>query len=201
MVVLIGLRTLNMYWSPYGICRLLEWCRRSLPHPCRISWECKEVAVHSPLNASSERTILNFSRISRTWQLWRYKMQQVGGETARYFVIFNNFFTPASRPWTISDCWAFFAEAMLVEDVIRPPRSIVNVRLWNECYLRWIPPANVRVSRDSHSTRATYVCYLNKMAFLSLLHLTPSRIRKGEGLSATVNKRCVLYLFASSCQR
>ncbi|EYB93469.1 hypothetical protein Y032_0181g830 [Ancylostoma ceylanicum] len=35
-------------------------------------------------------------------------------------------------------------EAMLIEDVIRPPRSIVNVQLWNECYLRWIPPANVR---------------------------------------------------------
>ncbi|KIH50571.1 hypothetical protein ANCDUO_19349, partial [Ancylostoma duodenale] len=35
-------------------------------------------------------------------------------------------------------------EAMLIEDVIRPPRSIINVQLWNECYLRWIPPANVR---------------------------------------------------------
>ncbi|RCN27265.1 hypothetical protein ANCCAN_27002 [Ancylostoma caninum] len=37
-------------------------------------------------------------------------------------------------------------EAMLIEDIIRPPRSIINVQLWSECYLRWIPPANVRVS-------------------------------------------------------
>ncbi|VDM73421.1 unnamed protein product [Strongylus vulgaris] len=36
-------------------------------------------------------------------------------------------------------------ETTLLEDVIRPPRSIVSVQLWNECYLRWIPPANIKV--------------------------------------------------------
>ncbi|CAJ0595567.1 unnamed protein product [Cylicocyclus nassatus] len=35
-------------------------------------------------------------------------------------------------------------ETNLTEDIIRPPRSIISVQLWNECYLRWIPPANIK---------------------------------------------------------
>ncbi|KAK5986360.1 3-PAP domain-containing protein [Trichostrongylus colubriformis] len=31
----------------------------------------------------------------------------------------------------------------LIYEVLRPPRTIVDVQLWNECYLRWIPAANV----------------------------------------------------------
>ncbi|GMT29128.1 hypothetical protein PFISCL1PPCAC_20425, partial [Pristionchus fissidentatus] len=32
----------------------------------------------------------------------------------------------------------------LLADIIRPPSSAANVRLWNECYLRWQPEAVVR---------------------------------------------------------
>ncbi|KAK6052868.1 hypothetical protein COOONC_09628 [Cooperia oncophora] len=31
----------------------------------------------------------------------------------------------------------------LVYEVLRPPRTIADLQLWNECYLRWIPAANV----------------------------------------------------------
>ncbi|PIO77216.1 hypothetical protein TELCIR_00669 [Teladorsagia circumcincta] len=31
----------------------------------------------------------------------------------------------------------------LIYDVLRPPRTMADIQLWNECYLRWIPSANV----------------------------------------------------------
>ncbi|RCN43250.1 hypothetical protein ANCCAN_10749 [Ancylostoma caninum] len=70
-----------------------------------------------PLNGFSATVLAISLRTSRTWLLWWCKMRQV----------------------------QYFAEVMLIEDVIRPPRSIVNVQQWNECYLRWVPPANVKV--------------------------------------------------------
>ncbi|KAJ1365351.1 Tyrosine-protein kinase csk-1, variant 3 [Parelaphostrongylus tenuis] len=36
----------------------------------------------------------------------------------------------------------------LTYDVIRPPRTLADIMLWNECYLRWIPSANV--TRGGH---------------------------------------------------
>ncbi|XGW22328.1 hypothetical protein V3C99_004950 [Haemonchus contortus] len=31
----------------------------------------------------------------------------------------------------------------LIYEILRPPTSIADLQLWNECYLRWIPAANV----------------------------------------------------------
>ncbi|WKX89153.1 hypothetical protein Q1695_008645 [Nippostrongylus brasiliensis] len=42
----------------------------------------------------------------------------------------------------------------LFYDILRPPRSIVDVQLWNECYLRWIPPANVTCGGEVISSMA-----------------------------------------------
>ncbi|KAE9420710.1 hypothetical protein Angca_008056 [Angiostrongylus cantonensis] len=36
----------------------------------------------------------------------------------------------------------------LICDVIRPPRTLADIMLWNECYMRWIPSANV--TRGGH---------------------------------------------------
>ncbi|KAK6012879.1 hypothetical protein OSTOST_21941, partial [Ostertagia ostertagi] len=50
------------------------------------------------------------------------------------------FFIPAVPRFACDPCKTGNA---LIYDVLRPPRTMADVQLWNECYLRWIPSANV----------------------------------------------------------
>lgn len=50
----------------------------------------------------------------------------------------------------------------MIFDVIRPPRTIADVELWNECYLRWIPAASVTVGFEDLS----YLTNANTMAMV-----------------------------------
>ncbi|KAK6725841.1 hypothetical protein RB195_004267 [Necator americanus] len=100
-------------------------------HTLIALWDLSLTGMVPAFTSSSVADQLGMQRCGGPFPLERFFHESY----TKLFVNFTNMAAVAVQNAT---------DATLIEDVIRPPRSVVNVQLWKECYLRWIPPANTK---------------------------------------------------------
>uniref|UniRef100_A0A915AM95 Myotubularin phosphatase domain-containing protein n=2 Tax=Parascaris univalens TaxID=6257 RepID=A0A915AM95_PARUN len=99
-------------------------------------WDLSITGLAPGLTCNSVRDCLALKKTSSTFPLSQYY-------SSKYCIMFANVVYSAS---------VLFGVDEKSSDVIRPSSSPLDVEFWSDCYLRWVPPANVQeggsVTRD-----------------------------------------------------
>ncbi|VDM56899.1 unnamed protein product, partial [Angiostrongylus costaricensis] len=105
-------------------------------HALIALWDLSLAGIVPAFCASSVGDQLSSNRCGGPFPLERFFHES-------YTRLFSNVTNTAALSYCVSSS---FEGTPLIYDVIRPPRTLADIMLWNECYLRWIPSANVTVS-------------------------------------------------------
>uniref|UniRef100_A0A1I7XQJ7 Myotubularin phosphatase domain-containing protein n=1 Tax=Heterorhabditis bacteriophora TaxID=37862 RepID=A0A1I7XQJ7_HETBA len=100
-------------------------------------WDVSLTGVVPAFSANSVADQLSVARSGGPFPLSRFFH-------AEYTALFSNIVNDAAQAVQQFSIFNSRSLTPLIYDILRPPTLPIDVVFWNECYLRWIPPANIR---------------------------------------------------------